>query len=130
VPEDRCRVTLAHFYERLGKSLREWAHWEKFVDGFHPRLFRQAGVHREEMLANPERLPTFFERLMDIRAERTTSGVTRGQADLIESPAKVKAWHEKTTKQLDEFKETHAPTRKRYNTKLRELFPELRELRL
>src|SRR5205085_10072380 len=33
-PSNRCRVTLSHFYERLGKSLREWQHWEAFVNGF------------------------------------------------------------------------------------------------
>lgn len=59
-PANRCRVTLAHFYHRLDKCLREWTHWEAFVDGFHPRLFRLAGVRREALLMDSEHLAPFF----------------------------------------------------------------------
>jgi hypothetical protein len=128
-PRDRCRVTLTHFYDRLGKCLREWQHWEAFVHGFHPRLVRMSGVRREELLANPGLLAVFFDKLMDVRDERTTSGVTGGQWDLIESAAKVKKRQEATQRKLDEFEEWIKPVQERTNRKLQELFPELRGMR-
>jgi hypothetical protein len=127
-PDNRCRVTLKHFYTRLGKNLSEWRHWEKFVNGFHPRLFRLAGVSREELLADSEQLGGFFDNLMGVRAERTTSGVTRGQADLIESPRKVQEWQEATQAERLEFHERSSASRKHINNKLRELFPEIASL--
>ena len=51
-PSHRCLVTLSHFYKHLGKDLREWRHWEAFVNGFHPKLFRLAGVTRAALLAD------------------------------------------------------------------------------
>jgi hypothetical protein len=124
-PRNRCRVTLAHFYARTGKSLRDWRHWEAFVRGFHPRLFRLAGVRREELLADPGRLRAFRDKLMEIRKDRATSGVSRGQADLIESPGKVREWHEATQHKLDRLRERIGPAMRRTDAKLRQLFPEL-----
>ncbi len=66
-PWHRCRVTLSHFYGRLGKSLSEWRHWEAFVKGFHPQLFRLSAIRHGELLANPGQLPAFFDRLRDLR---------------------------------------------------------------
>jgi hypothetical protein len=129
VPRNLCRVTLAHFYTRLGKRLHEWRYWEAFVNGFHSRLFRLAGVGREELLADSQRLPAFFDRLMAIRAERTASGYTRGQADLIQSLAKVKAWHEAQQRKTAQFDDRIRPTSERHDAKLLQLFPELRNLR-
>ena len=127
-PRNRCRVTLSHFYGRLGKGLRQWRHWDAFVNGFHPRLFRLSGVRRDELLADPERLKAFFDKLMEVRADRTTSGVGRGQSDLTESAAKVRKWHEATRQQLEDFRERIKPVQERINRKLQELFPELQGL--
>src|SRR5580704_5444541 len=33
-PSNRCRVTLSHFYARLGRDLRQWRGWRAFVNGF------------------------------------------------------------------------------------------------
>ena len=127
-PDNRCRVTLKHFYTRLRKNLSEWRHWEKFVNGIHPRLFRLAGVKREELLADSEHLSSLFGKLMEIRDERTISGFTRGQADLIESPRKVQERQAAIRAKHDEFGERTSATRKRINNKLRELFPEIASL--
>jgi len=124
-PGDRYQVTLFHFYQRLGKSLREWHHWEAFVAGLHPRLFRLTGVGREELLGDPQHLAPFFHRLMETRAERTTSGVTRGQADLIESPGKVRKWQEATQERRRQFVERTEARREQTQATLHRLFPEL-----
>lgn len=124
-PTDRCRVTLSHFYGRLGKDLRQWRHWEAFVNGFHPRLFRLSGVRSDELMADPARLGPFFDKLMELRAERTTSGFGGSQSDLVESAAKVKKRQDATQQKLDEFHERIKPTQDRMNSKLQELFPEL-----
>lgn len=126
-PTNRYRVTLSHFYRRLGKSLSEWPHWETFVNGFHPRLFRLAEMKREELLTNSEQLPAFVDRLMDIRDERTTSGVGGSLSDLIDSPAKVRKRQEATQRKLDEFHEWSKPRQDALTAKLWELFPELQK---
>jgi hypothetical protein len=127
-PSNRCRVTLSHFYSRLGRDLRQWRHWEAFVNGFHPRLFRLSGVPREELMADPGRLAAFFDKLMDVRDRRTTSGVSWGQSDLIDSAAKVRKRQDATQRKRDEFRERIRPVEDRTNRKLQKLFPELRGL--
>ena len=117
-PANRCRITLMHFYTRLGKGLSDWPHWEAFVNGFHPRLLRCSGIRREELLADSTRLVPFFDKLMEVRAERTTSGVTRGQADLVESPEKVRVWQEATQGKLEQFQERNKLTHERIDVKL------------
>lgn len=128
-PRNRYRVTLAHFYARLGRELREWRHWPAFVNGFSEKLFRLAGVGRAELLADSGRLPTFVGNLEQILRERTPTRITRGQADLIESPAKVRKWQEATQAKLEAFEERIQPVREEREAKLEELFPELRGLR-
>ncbi|WP_161967131.1 hypothetical protein [Fimbriiglobus ruber] len=127
-PSHRFRVTLSHFYGRLGKDLRLWKHWAAFVDGFHPRLFRLSGVGRGEILANPGSLAIFSERLSDIRDARTDSGVSFGQADLVESEAKVRKRHEEVKEKGNQFKERTKQARESTNVKLQEYFPELQGL--
>jgi hypothetical protein len=127
-PWHRCRVTLSHFYGRLGKDLRQWRHWEAFVNGFHPRLFRLSGVRSEELMVDPGRLAVFLDKLMEVQAERTISGVGGSQSDLIDSAARVRKRQEATQQQLDEFKERIRPVQERTNRKLQELFPELQGL--
>lgn len=124
-PSHRCRVTLSHFYGRLGRDLRQWRHWEAFVNGFHPRLFRLSGVPREELMADPGRLAAFFDKLLDLRNRRTTSGVGWGQSDLIDSAAKVRKQQDATQHKLNELRERITPMQERTNRKLQELFPEL-----
>ena len=124
-PSNLCRVTLSHFYGRLGRDLHQWRHWEAFVNGFHPRLFRLSGVRSDELMADPARLEEFFDKLMDVRAERTTSGVGGSQSDLIDSAAKVSKRQDAAQRKWDEFHERIKPEQERINRKLRELFPEL-----
>lgn len=129
-PSHRCRVTLSHFYGRLGRDLRQRRHWEAFVSGFHPHLFRVSGVRSDELLADPRRLKEFFDKLMELRAERTTAGVGGRQSDLIDSPAKVRKRQDAIQRQREEFHERIKPVQERTNRKLRELFPELPGLRI
>jgi hypothetical protein len=130
-PADRCRVTLRHFYGRLGKDLREWSHWDLFVNGFHPRLFRLAEIRRDELMADSRRLDPFFERLMAIRHERTKS--TRrsvGERDLTDSEAAVRKRQEAFREEGARFEEQYAPRRRLTEAKLKGLFPELRSIRI
>lgn len=127
-PSNRCRVTLSHFYKGLGKDLTEWRHWETFVRGFHAKLFPLAGMRRADLLADPDLLLRFFKKLVRVRNKRTISGVSRGQADLINSPEEVRQWHEAEKKKRREFNKRIKPTKSRTNAKLQDLFPELREL--
>ncbi len=127
-PVDRCRVTLSHFYGRLGRDLHQWPHWEAFVNGFHARLFRLSGVRVDELVAEPELLSAFFNKLMQVRAERTTSGVSSGQSDLIESAAKVRERQDAIQRNLDEFRERIKGVQERTNLELLKFFPELHEM--
>lgn len=128
VPSHRCRVTLSHFYAQLGKSLGEWRHWDAFVNGFHPRLFRLAAVKREDLLTAPGLLPTFFSTLKDVQGERTISGVGGSQSDLVESAGKVRKRQEGLKRRLAAFRKRIKPVQQRTNQHLEELFPELQRL--
>jgi hypothetical protein len=120
------RVTLAHFYRRLGKDLKQWRHWPAFVNGFSPQLFGIAGIERRALLEDPAKLGVFFASLMQVRDKRVTSGVTRGQADLTESSAKVKKWQDGTAARIQRHRSE--PARERTKEALLEHFPELQAL--
>jgi hypothetical protein len=79
-----------------------------------------AGVKRDELLKKPSLLKVVFERLRIIQAQRTTSGVSRGQADLLESAIKVAKSQAATQRARRHFTEKVFPQlRERYETKLR-----------
>lgn len=120
------RVTLTHFYQRMGKDLNAWSLWPVFVRGLAAPLFRIADIDRKALLADPALLATFFGNLMRLRSERVTSGVTRGQADLIEDPAKVKRWQDATRASRERFR--NDPARDRTKATLYRHFPELEGL--
>lgn len=120
------RVTLTHFYRRLGRDLGQWILWPRFVDGLAAPLFRIAGVKRKALLGDPSQLAMFFANLMRVRDARTTSGVTRGQADIIESPAKVRQWQDATRDKSARFRSD--PARMRTQATLLQYFPELEGL--
>lgn len=127
-PWHRCRVTLAHFYNELGQDLAEWRHWNEFVNGFHPKLFRLSGVSRTDLRANAGLLPEFYGNLLAIRDKRVPTRVGGGLRDLIDSPEKVKKRQDTTRRQMSDFDKRAKAKRQRINLKLRELFPELQEL--
>jgi hypothetical protein len=120
------RVTLAHIYRHLGRDLKEWRLWPAFVNGFAAPLFRIAGVEREALLQDSSQLVNFFGNLMRLQEKRVTSGVTRGQADLIEGPAKVKRWQDSRRSKSERFR--NDPARDRIKGILLQHFPELRGL--
>jgi hypothetical protein len=120
------RVTLMHFYRRLGKDLKEWRLWPTFVRGLTAPLLRIAGVERKSLLEDPSQLMVLLANLQRVRRERVTSGVTRGQADLIQCPAKVKRWQTATRAKIQRFDED--PARERTRAVLLQHFPELQGL--
>lgn len=125
-PRIRPRVTLTHFYRRMRKDLKEWVLWPVFVRGLAAPLFRVTGIERKALLADPSQLATLFSHLMRLSSERVTSGVTRGQADLIEHPAKVKRWQDATSASRERF--DNDPARERTKATLYRHFPELESL--
>jgi hypothetical protein len=96
--------------------------------GFHPRLFRLAGVPREELLEDASKLTAFVHRLLEVRDERVTSGVGGSQSDLVDSPAKVRRRQEALTERLEKHAERTTPARERIEAQLEALFPELAEI--
>ena len=117
-PCHRCRVTLSHFYTRLGKNLLEWRHWEAFVNGFHPKLFRLAGIGRDELFADAGRLPAFFDKLLAVRNERTTSGFGGSQSDLIHSSGTVRKRQQTAQQKSDAYRIRIEPQRRRTDAEI------------
>ena len=103
-PDALPRVTLSHFYCHLGRDLDEWDLWPTFVRGFAAPLFRISGIERRALLSDPSLLSDFFTKLVQVRSARTTSGVSRGQADIVESAEKVKRWQDATRAKLERFR--------------------------
>lgn len=121
------RVTLSHFYDQLGKDLSQWQHWNAFIGAFHPHLFRLAGVPQHELKHDSQQLPVFFAKLMQVRDERTTSGVTFGQSDLIDAAVTVTKRHKAVQREREDSIQRSSPSQERHRKKLAELFPEIRK---
>lgn len=124
-PVIRQRVALSHFYRKLGRDLREWRHWPQFVSGFHPRLFRLAGIAREALLADSRLLTPFCENLLRIREQRNFTGTSGGLSDLIQSAAQVRKEQLRIQRQLDASSKWIQPRIDQSEARIRELFPEL-----
>lgn len=127
-PSHRCRVTLAHFYNRLGKPMTEWKHWPQFVNGLNLKLFRIAGITRAQLLMNSDHLPMFFDKLMKLRDQRIPTRIGNGELDLTDSAKTVRQRQAAIQKKSELFEERTKLQRERREAKLRDLFPELRDL--
>lgn len=123
-PRRRHEVTLSHFYRVLGRDLREWRYWSKFIDGFHPRLFRLSGILREDLRNDPSLLKPFSDWMCSELRRRTFTGVSRGEADLVDSVPAVKKRQDALAARLARF-EAKAPTESQVDQALRRVFPEL-----
>lgn len=128
VPWHRARVTLAHFYRSLKRDLGDWPQWPRFVNGFPDKLFRLAGIRRDELLGDSALLQVFRDRLQAVADERTGSRGSRGAADLLQSAAKVKKWHDANDKKRKSSDQEIAAGRQEYRDKLLKYFPELHPL--
>ena len=124
-PTHRCRVTLSHFYRKLGQPLSEWNDWPRFVKQVDSRLLRLARIPRSELLSDPERLPKFAQRLMAVRDKRVTSGIGGGLSDLTDSAATVRKRQADLTRRREEQHQQFDPARDVRKARLLELFPEL-----
>jgi hypothetical protein len=117
-------VTLAHFYAALGRDLSDWKLWNKFVDGFDPKLFRSSGISKEVLLEKPRLIKSFFEWIVAERRNRLFTETADGERDLVESPSKVQR-RQSTRKELllrfDQGQDL-------FESKLEALFPELSRL--
>jgi len=64
-PAHPVRVTLSHIYQALGKSLKEWKDWPRFVNGVPDELLAASSVLRDELRHDPNQLRPLFNTLMD-----------------------------------------------------------------
>jgi hypothetical protein len=123
-PRSRHEVTLYHLYQRLGKSLVEWPEWEQFVKGFHPKLFRLAGISEEDLLRDPSLLRTFYNAITEERNRRLTANVSVGESELVDPVTKVHR-HQQS---IDRKRSLQDPVIRKRNQQLEEIFPELGHL--
>jgi hypothetical protein len=119
-------VTLSHFYVALGRDLREWPLWRRFVDDLHPKLLRESQISRSDLENDPALLQPLFESIVAERRRRLSSGGTYGLRDLTESPARVRQRQAKTKKKILAIDED--PRWEDVERKLQAVFPELAEL--
>lgn len=126
-PSTISDVTLKHFYDALGRNLRDWPLWYAFVDGFHPKLFRLSGVSRDCFRKDPALLQQFFEWISVERERRLFTHTTMGEIDLLDNPAKVKRRQMNVAKKISRILKD--PRSFQLEEKLKETFPELVEMR-
>lgn len=123
-PSSIYDVTLAHFYTALDRDLSDWELWDKFINGFDPKLFRSSGIAKEALRQNPRLMKSFFEWMVMERRKRLFTGTTDGERDLVETPSKVRR-RQSARKQLllrvDQNRDL-------FDKKLEGLFPELTKL--
>jgi hypothetical protein len=120
-PSSIYDVTLAHFYAALDRDLSEWGLWNRFLDGFDPKLFRSSGIAKEALRQNPRLIKSFFEWIVAERRKRLFTGTTDGERDLVESPSKVRRRQTVRKKLLLRFDRGQDVL----NSKIEALFPEL-----
>ncbi|MFT3878275.1 MAG: hypothetical protein QM703_01285 [Gemmatales bacterium] len=126
-------VSLAMFYHKLGKDLRDWKQWDAFIDGFPEKFFTVLKIGKKELRNDSNLLPKVISRIGKIQKKNRpyyTSG-DGGQSieDIIESPRQIKRRHDKLLKERhesEEEKRERAKVRRKLDQRLVELFPELR----
>jgi len=69
-PTQRCRVTLWHFYQKLGFRLQDWKHWNRFVDCIADRQLKTAQTERDALRSNPSLLVPLTLRLQQQQMAR------------------------------------------------------------
>lgn len=128
VPWHRCRVTLANFYDRLGKRLSDWQHWSEFASSFHPKLYRLGGVSRRKLLTDSDSLPQFFGNLARQQVRRIFTQDGKIRSYLTASSPTFLKYRTEQNRLHDVEKEQNRAARELRNEKLRTLFPELNGL--
>lgn len=80
VPTHPVRVTLAHIYAKLGKSLGEWSEWSTFLRVLPDSLFVDANITREQVCENPADLVA-MAMVLERRAEEIRRNVSMTPPD-------------------------------------------------
>ena len=119
-------VTLSHFYVALGRDLRAWPLWRRFVDDIHPKLLRGSQISRGDLENDPALLQPLFESIVAERRRRLSSGTTHGIRDLTEAPARVRQRQAKIKKKILAIDED--PRWLDLEKRLQAVFPELAQL--
>jgi hypothetical protein len=122
-PSSTHDVTLAHFYDALDRDLSDWKQWNRFLDGFDPKLFRSSGITKEALRRNPRLIKSFFEWIVAERRRRLFTGTADGERDLLESPSRVRRRQSARKEMLLRFDQQSS--RAIFESKLEALFPEL-----
>lgn len=125
-PSSIYDVTLIHFYIALDRDLSDWKQWNRFLDGFDPKIFRSSGIAKEALRKNPRLIKSFIEWIVAERRKRLFTGTADGERDLVETPAKVRSRQKARKKMLLRFDE--GPGKDIFEQKFEALFPELAEL--
>jgi hypothetical protein len=121
-PTARERVTLTHFYQKLGKTLDQWPDWRRWVRALHPTLLDIGGVTRKSLADDPRLLPAMYQRIVAEHRRRTRTGMSYGQRDLVEPEARVRARQERDRRGRPESAE-RSRARAEFRAKVRTYFP-------
>lgn len=122
-------ASLTMFYRKLGKDLRTWKHWNRFVDGFPARFYRVVGISKSELRDDPKLLRDLMKRIRHICHENRScyvSGCSNGIHDIIDTPQQIKRFHERILLQKQRQRFARGERRASNDQRLMELFPELR----
>jgi hypothetical protein len=128
-PEAKPRVTLTHFYGKLGKTLDQWPDWRRWVRALHPRLLDIGGVTRRRLRDDPALLPDMYRRIVEERRCRTPTHMSSGLKDLVEPEPKVRARQERIREERRISAGRFRGRAEKVRAKVREYFPFLPEAR-
>lgn len=126
-------VSLAMFYHKLGKDLREWKLWNAFIDGFPDQFYTVLKIGKEDLRNDSKLLSIVISRISEIQKKNrpyyTSGGGDDSIEDIVESPRQIKKRHDQLIKERHETqkaKQERAQKRRLLDQRLAELFPELR----
>ncbi|HQR08407.1 MAG TPA: hypothetical protein PLN21_16375 [Gemmatales bacterium] len=72
-PTILVEISLEHFYQRLGKDLRDWPYWNKFVHGFPAEQYRITGITASEMMNDPRKAHELVRRMRKHSSQQADS---------------------------------------------------------
>jgi hypothetical protein len=121
-PSSVHRVTLAHIYDGLDCPLDKWPEWSRFVSCLGKPLLRAVSVRREELESNPDLLRQLFQRVVEIRRRRVSTGVTRGEEDVVNSTEEVERSQRQMAQMLRQFDEDSVGDRRKVQDRMNAYF--------
>lgn len=103
-PRFTYEVTYIHFLNKLNIKLDTWNQYEIFIKNFNPKILKIGKTNKTELLNNSRAFKEFYRNIIKAQSNLNLfSGITRGEADLIQKRKQVKKSQQKFQKNRERY---------------------------